>query len=378
MLYDEKIRRAAGRAVLSNMPIILFLFSQSISVICAKDVGLFWKSYHNLLISILIFFKAALLFGKRRNLIVRFLFLVAIITTGLEVALYLVPKDLFRLLPFQSEILDAFIVNLDRNRFSFESHNEFLLLVLLFVSFTSLSKKRRFVGLIISVVLIALSFYSSNRTRLISLMGALIFFIVSFFHLRFINHKGRSANIVFTLIAAFVFVFILFPPRAMFERIFAPSESSDYETIIFRIDSIKHSALLLQSSPLLGVGLGNYPLYPAIHRYVPPYEFGKSAQNRYDKAVPASPHNIFAQVGAETGIVGLGSFVFLIFWFIRKDVEMWRKGKDIKMVLSFCSWIIFLTFLFNPSHTLYISGWFWFLRGVIYSKNHSIPLITKS
>ncbi len=128
---------------------------------------------------------------------------------------------------------------------------------------------------------------------------------------------------------------------------------------------MSHSIELFRLYPVTGVGLGNYILYndsPSICSYY----VTKNYQKTYWKLVAYSPHNIFFQTLSETGFLGTASFVLLMGFFLVRDSRYLKYSKVTLITgLVIASWTIIVYCLFNPSYSLFVFGWFWFLRGLI-------------
>ena len=74
------------------------------------------------------------------------------------------------------------------------------------------------------------------------------------------------------------------------------------EAVVARQELMESSLKMINASPLLGVGLGNF--IPTLARQQKPLTVGTNLQ---------PVHNIFLLIAAETGLIGLGFFMWLIF-----------------------------------------------------------------
>lgn len=104
----------------------------------------------------------------------------------------------------------------------------------------------------------------------------------------------------------------------------------------FRLEQIKVSWHYL-TNRLFGTGIGTYP-YVMISDY-PFYKHG---------FIPTYPHNIFAQISAETGIFGILFFVLFIVYFIRVKYISLKKKDIYKGSLFLASISILLLSNFFP------------------------------
>jgi len=118
--------------------------------------------------------------------------------------------------------------------------------------------------------------------------------------------------------------------------------------------------------PLLGVGLGNYAAnYQAYAR-----EFGIEVRR-----VDREPHNVFLEVGAETGLPGLAAFGALLggaFWAIRSARRRWREaGRRAEADMAYAvgtalaGWLVTSLFL----HLDFARPW-WLLLGIAFTLPH--------
>jgi O-antigen ligase len=92
----------------------------------------------------------------------------------------------------------------------------------------------------------------------------------------------------------------------------------------------------------------------------------KMAKQEYDVAAN-DPHNVFFSTFAETGIFGLSTFIFILLYFLKKDLIIFRNktdGLDKAFIISF--WTLFIYSLANPSSSITYMSLFWLTRLVIY------------
>ena len=156
-------------------------------------------------------------------------------------------------------------------------------------------------------------------------------------------------------------------------------KAEDVRTISSRITRGEKSIEIGLSSPIFGVGLGNYydnldfPMQKVFSRF-------KSINKEFELAA-FYPHNIFFRTFAETGFLGLISLMMLFAYFIKKDVALLIGNKDLPKAFVVAFWILFIHAFFNPSSTVKFQSFFWLIRILIERtegiQNHSILLITK-
>lgn len=106
---------------------------------------------------------------------------------------------------------------------------------------------------------------------------------------------------------------------------FSPEDGSQQERIRLFLEAIENT----KQAPLLGVGLGNYPLF------VKP------------EAAPREPiyaHNLYLDILLETGLVGLLLFFSPLFFALWRGLCLWHKDKEdiflVALVISLFSYLL--------------------------------------
>ncbi len=140
------------------------------------------------------------------------------------------------------------------------------------------------------------------------------------------------------------------------------------KSILFRLGLWRASFNMLYDQPLLGVGYGNYSIVYPIYRDVLEKQYLK------DDATPENAHNDFITIAAETGFLGILSFVFLI---IISILEFCRKRKDdldfdviSYIAISFLTILVISIFdfpIFRPASQFY----FWAFIGIMMARSKS-------
>lgn len=353
------------RVIFFNKTIILtlltfYFISQSVSVIKAQDILSFLKSYQNIISNFTIFWLSYYFIKSLSGRILKLnktIISLAIFLIIMEFIFYLFKWSFIDLSKnlIQKEVISSYINDLERGRssiglnleifFPFLIQYSYLLAGLSFLSVIS-NFRTRLVSLIFSSFMSLLLFWSNNKK-------VLIFKII----------LAGGGVIAAIFISTYLFNFNIY------DRLLLKDKMEDVGTINFRVASADRSLKLLQSSPLIGIGLGNYLFTDKdISKYT---SFGNPDDKYnliYTELVRYSPHNIFLHTMAETGIFGLVSLSLLIFYFVKNDWMILNQSKKNKFnefskACIIGSWTIFVFMLFNPSHTIFVTGWFWALRG---------------
>ncbi len=158
---------------------------------------------------------------------------------------------------------------------------------------------------------------------------------------------------------------------SMVDRVLLKSNYDDVQSLNSRWQGITQSFELGMQYPVTGVGLGNY------FDFLPTYTRNSvfSLSNYYGGVWISSlnPHNIFAQIVAETGLLGLGYYLFMLGMFLKTDWRIYRldKRNDFALASIIAFWTLFSYSLFNPTTTLTYNTLFWILRGAIVHESAS-------
>lgn len=102
------------------------------------------------------------------------------------------------------------------------------------------------------------------------------------------------------------------------------SSAGDDATSQQRLLYWKHGLKMIEDHPLLGVGYFNFPRYFAVH--YPDDMLRGPAFTREGVATSELPHNIFIQVGTDTGVTGLLLFVMLMY-------RTWKSEREIRTLV---------------------------------------------
>jgi O-antigen ligase len=339
-----------------------------------QDITFFLKDYLNVITHILLF-----LFGcivsihyfkdlKIHKLIVS----IGLITISLELLLTFFFKNIQELLLLitQKEIVNAYLVDLERGRSWFILHTEIFFPIFAFFILFSRKIQSKILYSIYLLATVYLSVFSNVRTRGIQLATAIV--LTSIFLLIRNKAFATSKKLVIFLAIGIIGTIIVGLNISSNEYNFSiidrfANESSvgDEQTIISRLSFYHKAYMMFLSSPFIGLGLGNYLNTDVIINNPNLYFGSNNYKSSYAQEVAYSPHNIFFELLSETGILGLITFLLLCIYFLYTDYSFTLKGNKPLWPFAVSSWVIFTYTLFNPYNTLYIFGWFWFLRGII-------------
>ena len=144
-----------------------------------------------------------------------------------------------------------------------------------------------------------------------------------------------------------------------FDRIISP-ESEDYTTISDRFYYWEKGIEMGKSQPITGVGLGNY--YEHLTNKETVRNSLSDPKNTFMKITWIHPHNVFVALFAETGFLGLGSFVLLLCYFIVTDFGSFTLTSPLHKALVLSFWGLFAFSLINPAAILNYAVLFWLIR----------------
>ncbi len=341
---------------------LLYIASQSLSIITAIDLKAYLTTYEKILVTGTLFILSLYFIRgeKEIKILAIILFIVTALSLIIEAIIFLYPSAVLStgkyLLNSTYEQLVA--LNINRGRVYTGGYDEVLIPLALY--YLMLGKNKRIMGLF-AVVIPVFSFISNFRTRIIMTVFAYLSFLFIF-----INRIKKYWFILVAIPVVFYFLYTILyfqTGYTVIDRLLL-SRSIDYSTITSRIKNWGYSFDMGISSPLFGVGLGNY------YDYLPPQEqkiftYSSQQQSEYSLAAPY-PHDIFFNTFAETGTVGLLALIFLLIYFLKKDLQIIKtkeNGLSKAYVISF--WTLFIYGTVNPTDQLAYQTLFWVLRVMI-------------
>lgn len=222
-------------------------------------------------------------------------------------------------------------------------------------------------NLIILVILILTSFiaYGSNfRYRLLTFLLSLNLSTI------FLKKRKNIINIIKDVIVIFIFTqffLILFDrflvnlnTHTLFDRLISKEEYEKTGTIAWRFKMFDKSIELSKYS-VFGIGLGN--MFDYLNKS--PFLTKKFLDLKSRAALESGPHNIFFQLLAETGIVGLMTFLLMLIFFAKKDFLILRSEDTVKKTLILSFWTLIFMVQFFPAINLTFFVLFFILRALI-------------
>ena len=357
---------------------MIFFVFQSLSLINAININTFLYFFERLItISIFTLVSYLLIVNhKRAGLIIKLINLTVIINVVLEMTMFFSPSLVNFLYNFiHQSVLDIFVFNVNRGRLYFESYGEVFLPVILYLFVIEKKLLRKTIYWLVAVGIILLAFWSNYRDRFVvvcfSLFASLVLFKNDLFKVKI------KQNIILLFITVLIFLggfFYIYQVKgySVINRLLLQDKEEDVNSLASRRILINEALSIGKQSLFTGVGLGNY--YDHLPSFMKNRRYRMTGQDKtfYD-ATLLYPHNLFAQIFVETGLLGLLSFIFILGLFIKKDFKILKGDKDISKALIISFWALVLYAMFNPRTYLTFYVNFFILRILIeVFKNHSI------
>ncbi|MFZ5932512.1 MAG: O-antigen ligase family protein [Patescibacteria group bacterium] len=344
---------------------LAFFVSQALSVFGAINVFAFLQQYEDLIFTALFFFISFRLInnvGDIKN-VVAVLLAGGVINLIFQAAIFLFPNAFLKFaeLFLHEGYLEIIKINVGRSRVYFEGYDEILIPILIYLWVNLREKISSTFSLFYLLLITTFSFISNFRTRFLML-------IFSLFSSLFLFLKTKKTYLLglFMIPATIFFLYSVLSRNVgftVFDRLLLESEREDVKTVTGRVEKWKKTVEIGLSAPLFGVGLGNYYDYldPAMKQYVSLFE-----QTRKEFELAAyDPHGIFFKIFAESGFLGLFSFLLLLAYFLKKDFKILLAKDDIPKTFVISFWTLFLYALINPSYTTKYQALFWLIRVLV-------------
>lgn len=187
----------------------------------------------------------------------------------------------------------------------------------------------RFLALWALVVIILSIMFTYSRGGLLALLVTI--------GLYYMIHPPRLAQIPILIVA--IVIFLSFAPDKYLDRIFSLNQLFSSSDLLKVDDSALRSRVnenlaaweMIKSNPLFGVGLGNYATAYA--------EYSRELGVAVIGIDGIAAHNLYLEVLAETGIIGLTIFLSLIYFALNSIYQAYKsfnnkKFKDLSRLIS--------------------------------------------
>lgn len=201
------------------------------------------------------------------------------------------------------------------------------LIILLLGWFISLLKNKKSLSaiyfLMVSIVSFLAIIFAKNEGAIIGVLVGLAFF--------FIIYLKKKPRLVFIAILLLIFCYLLF---------FSPWRQMIWQKISFQDLSLKlrlniwqGTWQMIKTHPFFGVGLRGYQ--QLISEYQQPF-FLPGVEGVVSNEFHPYPHNLFLAIWAELGILGLISFLIIIFNFFKSGFNKLAKKNKNDLIFIIC------------------------------------------
>lgn len=345
----------------SNLPIYLFMIAGFLSILFSASISLSLKGFFSkLLKGVAVYFIAAETINDRKKL--------NSILIAMALSMLLIGIDgIFQFVSAKGRDFLRDYIQAGRVTASFSSSNGFgawltVMLPLAF-GFICMGHKQRFkktttfILLILAGILTFCLILTRSRGALIGSVFATAFFFM---------HKKKKMFLVFLTIVLAISLFsavYFMNTHLSFNGDFLISAKNELVQTMLKTDIVRthlwrEALLIIKDFPVFGCGLNTYSIV------APGYKSGLAESGIY-------PHNSYLQMAAETGVVGLGSFIFVMVSLFTMSFRNMKKIKDrfySNILLGLLAGLFgFLahSFLDVNFYALQLAVLMWFVMGLI-------------
>ena len=234
---------------------------------------------------------------------------------------------------------------------------ELLLPVFLLLTYFVAGEKHKILtGISFFIVFLCLIYTKVVGVYIGFFAGFILFtFLIVFFKKDFIfNYFQKQKRIIFIFLAIIV-VLIFLTPHGL--KIAKERFADKKRSIIHRFLMWETSLYMIKDHPVFGTGFGTYRLH---YPYYQGILLNNQVNKDYDYVVTWMPHQNYLLIAAETGILGLGAFLLIIFIFLFLNYDLFIKKKNFNLtfigifsgIFSLLISSFFNTFYNIPSTTL--------------------------
>jgi len=373
-LFSMSIKSKVKKKPAINILVIFLIFSlgQSLSIINAVDITSYLTRYEDLIFTGLIL-NLAVIYKINNKKIISILLLSFIINASLQLFIYFYPYifirygDLFILGSYYRLI----VFNISRSRVYLDSFHEIFIPILMYQYTVTHEKNKQLIYAISIGLIIFLTLVANTRTGLVMLIVSIAFSINTLI-------KSNKRVIHILCISIIVCILTLRYQNLIFntsilERVIN-TRDKEYGSISSRITDWFDAISIGKTYPLTGAGLNNYYIYRQSNKNIDLDVAIKEEQN----LVKSNSHNIMATIFAESGAIGLSTWLLSIAYFLLTDwqIIIGQNKKKHMYIISF--WVLFIFSLFNPSQIIKYQVFYWLLRLAIINETSShVQLVSR-
>lgn len=343
--------------------IAFYFFCASISVIAVDNIGSFFTVYKDLVISLMFGYGVYVSITKEN--LHRF-FIVMLATTIIAlIGEFLIYRYSAIFVTLFSNISNEsyysfFSYQFDRSRVFGDTFNE-VLMPLFFVAFTEGGLRQRIPAALFFCLSLFSTFVSGWRTKAMMFAFAFIASLVAFSRKHMLQILA-AVFIIMTMVSV-ANQLILSTGRVSIVERFFDLDSAQIKNDSTRLTYWKQAVDISLSSPVIGVGLGNFYDHLSQHEKMNNNSSRLSQTGRF--VLINDPHDMFFSALANTGFLGLFSLIALTVSFFLADLMVWRQADNRLRSFIIAFWALFIYATLNPWMYFAYLVFFWFLRGLI-------------
>lgn len=339
----------------------IFIVSQSLSVLNAVNIKSYLSEYKDVTFAFFTFFVSFNLVNKKNvDLFIRIFIVTSFINLLFQFITYFYPQILINYLHpiLYDKYFEFFKYQTNRGRFFGDSFDEIMIpfIILYLFRTNKIVLKLSYIILINAISFIVV--VSNWRTKAVM---ALYSILSSFYIFR--NELKKYLTILILLMSVFMLAANYFSYAGsggnVLNRLLM-SEIEDTQTIVSRFEFWKEAASMGFSSPIVGVGLGNY--FDNLNQSNKLKNMNSQTYKEF--ILIDDPHNIFMSIFAETGTFGLVAVAIMFIYFFISDVMIMGSKDSLIQITIFSFWGLFIYSLLNPwLNSTYLIQFF-FIRGI--------------
>jgi putative inorganic carbon (hco3(-)) transporter len=187
-------------------------------------------------------------------------------------------------------------------------------------------------------------------------------------------HKLHPIYIILTLL--FLILIFFFLPNNYTSRLgtitdvlSGQMDVRDEASLSGRLSEFIAAGQMFADHPIFGVGVGNYPAYYDQYAVIIGLDINSG---------PHQPHNLFLEIAAETGILGLTVFLGILYYMYQTIIDSWKKLRKLQETIYSRLVVAFgISLIGYFSAAIFIHGayprYIWLLVGIAFS----LPQVTK-
>lgn len=339
----------------------IFIVSQSLSVINVVNIKSYLSEYKDVSFAFFTFFVSFNLVNKKNvQLFIRVFIVTSFINLLFQLITYFYPQILTNYIHpiLYNKYFEFLQYQTNRGRFFGDSFDEIMIpFITLYLFRTNKIALRLSYILLINAILFIVV-VSNWRTKAVM---ALYSILSSFYIFR--NELKKHLTILILLMSMFIIAANYFSHTVsggnVLNRLLM-SEIEDTQTIVSRFAFWKEAVSMGFSSPIAGVGLGNY-----FDNLTQSNKLRNMNSQTYKEFILIDdPHNIFMSIFAETGVIGLIAVFIMFMYFFISDIMIFNHKDKITQITIFSFWGLFIYSLLNPWLNLTYLIQIFFIRGV--------------